>query len=125
MRHMLGASSLVLLAILPSILVGQSTAPSSKTEEPTKPLTEGAGDGSKAQEWPAVIWVRPVGAGSGRAAEREAGQVRSGKRDREREAGQVRYWKYRQAGESPNLAISDLSRFPLQKTASGRADVRP
>src|SRR5271157_2637273 len=45
----------------------------------------------------------------------KAGQVRywqywqgSGKR----KAGQVRYWQYWQAGESPSLAISDLSRFP-------------
>ena len=31
----------------------------------------------------------------------------------DRKAGQVRYWQYGQAGDSPNLAISDLSRFPL------------
>ncbi len=29
----------------------------------------------------------------------------------ERKAGQVRYWQCGQAGKSPDLAISDLSRF--------------
>ena len=33
------------------------------------------------------------------------------KRKRESEAGQVRYWQYGQAENSPDLAISDLSRF--------------
>ncbi len=40
----------------------------------------------------------------------ESGKV--GKREGWK-AGQVRYWQNGQAGESPNLAISDLSRFPL------------
>ena len=37
----------------------------------------------------------------------------------EAKAGQVRYWQYGQAGEPPNLAISDLSRFPLTRTFPG------
>ena|SRR5271157_3093502 len=46
------------------------------------------------------------------SGERKAGQgAESG--TGERKAGQVRYWQYGQAEESPNLAISDLSRFPL------------
>ena len=75
--------------------------------------------------------VPEAGSGSGkrdRSGKREAGQEagsgkrdrsaignrsgkRSGKRDTKREAGQVRYWQYGQAENSPDLAISDLSRF--------------
>ena len=46
----------------------------------------------------------------------------SGKRH-EREAGQVRYWQYGQAENSPDLAISDLSRF-LQRIGPGRLAAR-
>src|SRR5208337_4611306 len=35
----------------------------------------------------------------------------SGSGKRERKAGRVRYWRYGQAEKSPDLAISDLSRF--------------
>ncbi len=45
------------------------------------------------------------------ASESGKRDIESGKRDREREAGQVRYWQYGQAENSPDLAISDLSRF--------------
>ena len=51
-------------------------------------------------------------------AGRKAGRVRllaigrDGKRDGKRKAGRVRYWQYGQAEKSPDLAISDLSRFP-------------
>ena len=61
-----------------------------------------------------------------RDKKREAGQVRywqyeaGGKRESGKrgegseagEAGQVRYWQYGQAEKSPDLAISDMSRFP-------------
>jgi len=47
-------------------------------------------------------WSRQS-AGSGRVS---SGKAESGK------AGQVRYWQYGQAERSPDLAISDLSRFP-------------
>src|SRR5271157_4644583 len=36
---------------------------------------------------------------------------KSGKRVESGKAGQVRYWQYGQAAKSPDLAISDLSRF--------------
>ena len=41
------------------------------------------------------------------------GKRGTGKRDRK--AGRVRYWQYGLAGNSPNLAKSDPSRFPLPR----------
>ena len=42
-----------------------------------------------------------------------SGSRRSSRVERRGKAGQVRYWQYGLAESSPDLAISDLSRFPL------------
>jgi hypothetical protein len=41
------------------------------------------------------------------------------RREKRRKAGQVRYWQYGQAEKSPDLAISDLSRFLSSRRSSG------
>ena len=52
-------------------------------------------------------------AGRGKAArERKAGTGESGTGAESGKAGRVHYWQYGQAEKSPDLAISDLSRFP-------------
>jgi len=42
-----------------------------------------------------------------------------------RKAGQVRYWQYGLAGNSPNLAKSDPSRFPLSRSGCRVVTVGP
>jgi hypothetical protein len=51
---------------------------------------------------------------------------KSGKREESgtgRKAGQVRYWQYGQAEKSPDLAISDLSRFPVSRKPAWRSSL--
>ncbi len=43
---------------------------------------------------------------------------------REQKAGQVRYWQYGLAGNSPNLAKSNPSRFPLPLENGKRLSTR-
>ena len=60
MRPVLAAFFVALILGLPAILCAQATPDAPKSDEPAKPAAKDAGEGGKAPEWPAEIWVRPV-----------------------------------------------------------------
>ena len=70
----------------------------------------------------AVLASVMIALGQESGTDRKAGRVRYWQYGQEsgtdRKAGRVRYWQYGLAGNSPNLAKSDPSRFPLPQECS-------